>query len=187
MSELEEMYRKHHKFFGSDSHAYLIFATFNSRPTSPEQTAILRERLGHLRIPLVSDTSYERPPQMVMNDYRPEGTLLVEKKPNTRPTVYLEDRVVSPNASSMAAGSAQASSSRSSSSQAANVPQNSPQGRANTYWTHFVGSKEYVLYNESRHVLQQSHTPPRGVPVHIFDSNGKHVKMAVFDGQKWLE
>ena len=103
MSEVEELYRKNQRYFGSSTHAYLIFATCQSKPTSPEQTAIYRDRLKGLGVPLVSDHTYECPPKDLVDDDRPEGTVCVVKRPYTRPIVYLEDRAVTPNANSMPA------------------------------------------------------------------------------------
>ena len=185
MSELEEIYRKNQRFFGSDSHAYLIFATFQSKPTSPEQTDIYRSRLKGLGIPLVSDKAYERSPKDLVDDDRPEGTVWVVKRPNARPTVYLEDRAVTPNANSMPASSAQAGSSQPSSSQAANVSQPALQRPTDSYWVRRHGSTEYLLLTKSGQVLQRSQTPPQGVHIRLFDQNGAYMKTATFDGERW--
>lgn len=189
MSELEDLYRKNRQYFGSDSHAYVIFATFASRPTSPEQTAIYRDRLRGLGVPIVSDSAYERSPQSIIDNDRPEGTVLVVKRQETRPTVYLEDRIVVPDAKLMpsrhvATNAPQTSSSAVASSSRA-VPQTSDQQSAEPYWAIRKGSKEYMLLNKSGSLLQSTLSPPKGVRICLFDRSGAISKAVIFDGKNW--
>ncbi|KAK5150139.1 hypothetical protein LTS14_010402 [Recurvomyces mirabilis] len=97
MDELESIFRENQRYFGAGSHAYLIFATFQDKPVSPEQGDIFRARIQSLDVPLISDRPYERSTSALIDDDRPEGTVWIVKRQDTRPTVYLEDRLVSPS------------------------------------------------------------------------------------------
>lgn len=193
MDVVEQLCKENKALFDGRSDAYVIYATFQNTPTSPEQTAIFRNRLQGLGLPIVKDTSYERPQQASMSDERPEGTVWVVKRHDAPATVYLEDRNITPrptatsassskpSSSSRPAVSSSASSSKpSSSSQASSAP--TPPG---TSWVVREGEGEYRLVDSANNVVQRSRDIPRGVRIYIFARNGTRRGVGIWDGSRW--
>lgn len=112
MDELERIYNEKRQLFTIDSEAYIVYATMGGQVVSPEQTAIFRDRLARLQLPTLVNRAYQSPREEDVNVHRPEGQVLVEKPSNSRPMVYLEDRIISPGVGVDSRSPAQASSSR---------------------------------------------------------------------------
>lgn len=184
MDELESLFHENQRYFGAGSHAYLIFATFQDTPVSPEQTAIFKARLQSLQVPLVSDRPYERSISTLIDDDRPEGTMWIVKRRDTRPIVYLEDRLVSPIVPTVSVGSpAQLHPSQSDPSQAG--PSHIIQQHEESQWMRRQGQADYILVSESGQVLQLSSSPPQRVWVYLYNQDGSYKGAAMLDGTTW--
>lgn len=183
MSELGRLYSQNKRCFGSDSHAYLVFATINGETVSPEQTAIFTDQLERLGMPLVTRRGYGTSPSSYINT-GPAGTLLVERGLNARPIVYLEDGVVTPDPKLTPARLAPSTSSQPSSSRDLQKSRTPTQQRVDPYWAYREGFPEYSLIGESGQVLQRSQAIPENVWIRLIDKDGKLKQYAKFDGRE---
>ncbi|KAM3414379.1 hypothetical protein BST61_g11020 [Cercospora zeina] len=181
MTEVETTYRTNRQYFERDSHAYLIFATFEDQKTSPEQFDHFKTRLLAFGLPIVSENAYKRSPSQLMDGTRPEGTVWVVKQQNQPPRVYLEDKIIRTHSTSWTARQTQGPSvhRETSSGQSA--------GRSQAYWTVMQGTGTYAQYGKTGNVLQRSSSPPENVPIQLHDSQGNYCATRTFDGERWLD
>ncbi|GAB7366158.1 hypothetical protein MBLNU230_g7720t1 [Neophaeotheca triangularis] len=196
MSEMERLYLQDQRLFSSSTNAYVIFATFRSTPTSPEQATIFRQRLDALGLPIVRDVGYERSAQSLIDVNRAEGTVWVVKRNNT-PMVYLEDQVITPNALSTQASPSESDPSQASPSQAslsqaslsqASQPQSGTGVQNADFWIgrpNGIGGMGYTQLDSSRRILQQTAAPPTSEWIHVYGQNRVYEGRRLWDGSRW--
>nr|POE75502.1 hypothetical protein CFP56_53614 [Quercus suber] len=111
MDEVVALYRQYRLYF-AQSNATIIYAEFHGIQTSPEQTAIFRQRLRELNLPIATDCPYERPAVNRVSANSPAGTVLVSKDPGGPPRVFLEDRLITAGVGASSSGSSRSQASR---------------------------------------------------------------------------
>nr|POF12720.1 hypothetical protein CFP56_09872 [Quercus suber] len=126
MDQLVTLYQQHRNYFVAPNNAYIIYATFQDRPTSPEKTTIIRQRLRELDLSIVKDCSYERSAASLIDGSGPEGTVWVIKRHGSSPAVFLEDQIITPSLEIASTRSSSSLSSRRTTSQASRSQVTSP-------------------------------------------------------------